>query len=78
MPEDVDGKHHPYLDHHGAVLNIQGFPGKIDFIKNTVKNNMYFINDVFPGYRGTKQQNTPLEAFMKDNQVQMIKCDPSK
>ena len=54
MPTDTNGKHHPYFDHHGAVLNIAGFPGKIDFSKNSVKNNMYFVNDVYPGFRNTR------------------------
>jgi len=62
MPKDVNGaddrngKHHPYFNHHGAVLNIEAFPGKIDFTKNDVKNNMYFINDVYPGFVKTKVQ----------------------
>ena len=51
MPVDPNGKRHPYMDHHGAVLNIEGFPGKIDFIKNIVRYNMYFINDVYTPFR---------------------------
>jgi len=32
----LDSVSYPYLDNHGAVLNIQGFPGGISFYNNTV------------------------------------------
>jgi hypothetical protein len=50
MPKN-NGKLIPYFDNHGAVLNLEGFPGEIIFNGNEVKNNMYFIRDVFPSYR---------------------------
>ena len=46
-----DIKQYPYFDNHGAVLNVEAFPGEIYFNQNTIKNNMYFIRDVFPSYR---------------------------
>lgn len=67
MPTDVHGKLHPYFDHHGAVLNIEGFPGTIDFVRNDVKNNMYFINDVFPSFRPTSVRETPMSVFLKSD-----------
>ena len=76
MPVDAAyGKRHPYMDHHGAVLNIQSFPGKIDFINNIVRYNMYFINDVFPKYRGTKITESVLNLFLNNNQIQTVKCE---
>lgn len=75
MPVDTNGKRHPYMDHHGAVLNIEGFPGKIDFIKNIVRYNMYFINDVYTPFRASKVSETVFNIFMASNQVQMLKCD---
>ena len=47
----ADAKQYPYFDGHGAVLNAEAFPGEIYFTGNTIKNNMYFIRDVFPSYR---------------------------
>ena len=69
-----DSKQYPYFDNHGAVLNVEGFPGEIYFNKNTIKNNMYFIRDVFPSYRSRYDSQTLFEYFLSSDQVQMIKC----
>ena len=29
MPNNDRAKLHPYFDNHGAVLNLEGFPGKV-------------------------------------------------
>ena len=74
MPK-INGKLIPFFDNHGAVLNVEGFPGEIIFNGNEVKNNMYFIRDVFPSYRSKSNPSLPFSAFVKDGQVQMIYCD---
>lgn len=77
MPDSVNAKKYPYFDNHGAVLNVEGFPGRIEFTKNTIKNNMYFIRDVFPSYRKLSDTLTPFASFLtqEENQIQMIKCE---
>ena len=64
MPESSVAKTYPYFDNHGAVLNVEGFPGEINFSNNTIKNNMYFIRDVFPSYRASSDTATPFESFL--------------
>ena len=64
MPESTAAKKYPYFDNHGAVLNIEGFPGEINFSNNTIKNNMYFIRDVFPSYRTSLDTATTFDSFL--------------
>ena len=64
MPSSTNAKQYPYFDNHGAVLNVEGFPGEIEFTGNIIKNNMYFIRDVFPSYRKSSDTVTPFESFL--------------
>ena len=73
----TNGKKIPYFDNHGAVLNLEGFPGEVIFENNLVKNNMYFIRDVFPSFRSNSDVTRTLSQFVTDNQVQMIICADS-
>lgn len=65
----INGKLIPYFDNHGAVLNVESFPGEIIFNDNTVENNMYFVRDVFPSYRSSSDIELLLDSFISDNQV---------
>lgn len=68
----TNGKLIPYFDNHGAVLNVESFPGEIVFKNNQVKNNMYFVRDVYPSYRKESDIEPLLDSFIKDDQVQML------
>ena len=68
MPVDeIAAKQYPHFDNHGAVLNVEGFPGKITFTNNKVQNNMYFIRDVFPSYRSKTDTSTSFDYFVSSN-----------
>ena len=34
MPDNLNAKKYPYFDNHGAVLNVENFPGKITMTGN--------------------------------------------
>lgn len=84
MPDNDRAKVIPYFDNHGAVLNLEGFPGKVSVKDSSIENNMYYIADVFPTYRETKGTETPWRTFYSDDadnsQMYMVKCqvDSSK
>lgn len=60
----AEGKLIPYFDNHGAVLNVEGFPGEIHFEDNVIKNNMYFVRDVFPSLRNDTDIDLTFDKFV--------------
>ena len=74
---DDNTKQVPYFNHHGAVLNVEGFPGEIVFKQNTVKNIMYFIPEVFPTNRVEGVVQLEFDNFLnaETGQVSTTYCD---
>lgn len=34
---------YPYVDNHGAVVNLRGYPGQVNFFNNTIEKNFAYI-----------------------------------
>ena len=45
---DID---YPTFDNHGAVINLQAFPGVVKISGSTFKKNIAFIPEIYPAMR---------------------------
>lgn len=61
--DDMWSVKYPTFDNHGAVLNLQGFPGSVKISESTINNNMAFIPDVYPSKRSWLDEKEALSSF---------------
>ena len=55
---------YPYVDHHGAILSAQGFPGTITFHNCTISRNLAYIPAVKPKPRSSLEKALELALFL--------------
>lgn len=70
---------YPTFDNHGAVLNLQGFPGWIKVYTSTFSNNMVYVPEIYPSRRSASDETELFSNFKNSltGQIKTSRCDKS-
>lgn len=68
---------YPYVDNHGAVLNLRGYPGKVTLYKNTIEKNFAYI-EAARTQREDYADPLDLSTFLDSTNGQLYTCANDK